>query len=104
MSLYEPEPFDPALDAEMLDPGFAPPVGPPVDPSLEEDVRSPIDVLRDLLDGTMEYLSVEQDEEDKEKGARILALVQQLLAVNQRQSDQLMGATPAAKALRKTYQ
>jgi hypothetical protein len=86
----------------LLDPGVGvPPAGPPVGPPVEELARSPIDVLRDLLEGAQEYLSVEQDEEDKEKGGRILALVQQLLALNQRQADQMMGATPAAKALRK---
>jgi hypothetical protein len=106
MTMYEPE-FDPGMvDPGLLDPGLAvPPVGPPtglpVGPPVEEVAQSPIDVLRDLLEGTMLYLEVEQDEEDKEKGARILALVQQLLALNQRQNDQMMGATPAAKGLRK---
>jgi hypothetical protein len=105
MSMYAPEPFDPGMvEPDLLDPGVVgPPAGPPVGPPVEEVARSPIDVLRDLLEGTMEYLEVEQDEEDKEKGARILALVQQLLALNQRQADQMMGATPAAKGLRKAY-
>jgi hypothetical protein len=105
MSMYAPEPFDPGMvDPDLLDPGFGPPVGPPVGPSpVEEAPRSLIDVLREILEGTKEYLDVEQDEEDKEKAARILALVQQLLAVNQRQQDGMMAATPAAKGLRKAF-
>jgi hypothetical protein len=101
MTMYEPEPFDPGMvDPGLLDPAVA---GPPVAPPVEEVALSPVDVLRDLLEGTMAYLEVEQDEEDKEKGAKILALVQQLLALNQRQADQMMGATAAAKGLRKAY-
>jgi hypothetical protein len=59
MAMYEPE-FDPGMvDPGLLDPALAgPPVAPPIVPFVEAVAPSPIDVLRDLLEGTMTYLEV----------------------------------------------
>lgn len=76
---------------------------PPEAPVEEEGSGDPVEILRDLLAGVMEYLEVEQDEEDKEKAAKALAIIQQLLSINQKQQDEMMGASNAAKGLRKQY-
>lgn len=96
--MFAPEPGmapDPMMEQEMM--------GMPQEAPAEEAPEDPVEVLRAILAGVKQYMEAEQDEEEREKGARILALVQSLIAANQKQNDQLMGASPAAKALRKTY-
>lgn len=57
----------------------------------------PVEQLRKLVEGMNHYMSIEQDDIDKAKAAKMLAGIQDLLAANQKQEEQALGTTPAAK-------
>lgn len=69
--------------------GGAPPQGPSEE--TQESGGDPVSILKDLFSLVQDYLSVEQDEEDKKAGTDILRLVQTLLAKNQADMDAALG-------------
>ena len=63
----------------------------------------PVDVLRQLLSMTHDYLQVEPDENDKAEMVKVALILQRLLAKDQQDKDTLMGGSSSVmRALRKS--
>lgn len=100
--------FDPALSAgfaEGMPPGM-PPGGmvPPPGPLPQDAAPAPADgpgILKQMLDLADEYRQQEEDEVDLLAIEKVRTLVQQLLANNQKMSDDLMQGKASPAALRK---
>lgn len=54
--------------------------GPP-----EEGGGAPLDILREAIGGIQDYIAADHDEEDKAEGTKALAILQRILARNQKQ-------------------
>jgi hypothetical protein len=74
---------------------------PPGGPGGEEggEPRSEMEVLGELRDLCMEYMSVASDDIEKSKIAQALKIVQDLFAGNQQQTEAAQGTTPAMKGM-----
>ena len=85
--------------------GGAPPGGPeglpPEGPPEEEGGGSEVDILSAILDQTMQYLQVASDDIEKSKMMKAAAIVQDLLASNQKEMETAAGIGPAQKGMAK---
>lgn len=75
--------------------------GPEGMPPEEEGGGSEIDILSEMLESAMEYMRVASDDIEKEKMMRAAAIVQGLLASNQKEAEQAGGIGPAQKGMAK---
>jgi hypothetical protein len=71
--------------------------------SYPEESEDPTDLLRQILDLAAEYREVEPDEEDRLAIERVTTLVQQLIARNQKESDQALSGQLNPRTLRKAF-
>jgi hypothetical protein len=85
--------------------GGAPPGGPeglpPEGPPAEEGGGSEVDLLSAILDQTMEYMRVASDDIEKSKMMKAAAIVQDLLASNQKEAETAAGIGPAQRGMAK---
>lgn len=73
-------------------------------PEDEEEEAAPeqgVDILREMISLASAYAEVEQDDEDLLAIEKVRTLIQQLLARNQKESDQLLSGQMNPRALRK---
>lgn len=67
----------------------------------EEAPSAPADLLRDMLDLAAQYREGEDDDEDLLQIEKVTTLIQQLLANNQKESDQMIQGKMSPRGLRK---
>jgi hypothetical protein len=82
--------------APLGGPAGLPPEGPP-----EEGGGSEVDLLSSMLDTAMQYMQVASDDIEKSKMMRAAAIVQDLLASNQKEAETAAGIGPAQKGMAK---
>jgi hypothetical protein len=88
-------------------PGAGPPGGAPPSIEVEEGPPegagggSPLEILRDAIAGLQDYIAADHDEEDKAEGTKALAILQRVLARNQKQQMGGPGDGEAARTLRR---
>jgi hypothetical protein len=74
---------------------------PPAMPEPPESSESPSDVIREMLQLADLYRTVEQDDEDLLTMEKARTLLQQLLAAQQKQQDELVQGKASPQALRR---
>ena len=79
-------------------PDMGPPPGPPPDEAGGGDV---VDVIRSMLDAAQAYLQMSTDEEDNAQMAKIVPLLQALLAKDQKDLEQASQGTITPRLQRK---
>ena len=77
------------------------PAGPPPGPPQGGSEAEPIRILKQMISLANQYLGVEPDEEDKATMAKLLATLQQYLAKDQKDQDQMLGGLASPRGLRK---
>ena len=88
MSMFAPEPMgDPMMGGFPAEPDAPAADGP--------------QLLRDAIDVIREYLSVEQDDEDKAVAEQVTTLIQKLLAKQQKEQDGLLQGKMSPGAVRR---
>lgn len=65
--------------------------------------ESTVDILNRMIQDAQDYLSVEQDEEDKLTMAKVLTMLQGYLAKEQKESDQAMQGKASPRLMRQAY-
>lgn len=88
----------PELAGLMGGGGGLPPGGPEEAP---EEEMSEVDLLSAILDQTMEYMRIASDDIEKSKMMKAAAIVQDLLASNQKEAESAAGIGPAQKGMAK---
>ena len=66
-----------------------------------EEGGDPVAILRGLVADAQHYLDVEMDDEDKAEAAKVIAILQKLLARNQKQADAATGTTDTHRFMRR---
>ena len=85
----------------MGGPGMGPEGPPPEGMPEEGGGGSEVDILSEMLESAMEYMRVASDDIEKEKMMRAAAIVQGLLASNQKEAEMAGGIGPAQKGMAK---
>jgi fructoselysine-6-P-deglycase FrlB-like protein len=77
-----------------------PPPGPPPGPPGGGGSET-ASFLREVIQHLNGYREIEQDDEDLAAVAKVMAMLQQILAKQQKEQDAAFGSSPASKVLRR---
>ncbi len=64
--------------------------------------RTSQEILEDMIEDAMLFLDTDQDEQDRFKMTKILSMLQEFLATEQKERDQALGLTATNRVLRRS--
>lgn len=85
-----------------MGPAAGPP-GPPPSPEGPEPAGDTVEAIRQMIDMGMSYLDSEDDEQEKLQMSKILQMLQDFLAREQKEADEAMQGKMSPRLLRNAY-